>query len=304
MPLSPGPQRAYPASRPRTWSSWPGRSRRDGAILFCGFPIRTAEDLDRFTHAFKLPQPHQEVGLSGKRSTLGGNVKTANEEPPHKVPDQGRQTPLLSTIELYDRLREEVPEFVGKLITKGIIGRQYYTSKENPEAKTVGWNWQVSYGFTISAGDLVETQHRKVEEVLQTRLQKEAEWQSENGTLHVLQRLPAFRRIASTGQLVPFNGLVGVYGRQRDREALASPWRGSDGDIHLPTTYGHGTEIEREYLERLLEISDEIGFLVPWEEGDVAIVDNYTVQHARSPWVRERSLLVSLWDGHEKFLPV
>lgn len=31
----------------------------------------------------------------------------------------GGQTPLLSTVELYDRLREELPELVDTLIEKG-----------------------------------------------------------------------------------------------------------------------------------------------------------------------------------------
>lgn len=111
------------------------------------------------------------------------------------------------------------------------------------------------------------------------------------------------RRIESTGQPVLFNGLGGVYGRQRDREALEPPYKGTDGGVHLPTTFGDGSPIPQKYLERYLVIQEEIGFLVPWEEGDVALIDNYTVQHARSPWKGERSLLVSLWDGHEKFVP-
>ena len=159
----------------------------------------------------------------------------------------------------------------------GIVGRQYYPDKQDPEAKTIGWNWQDSYGFDIEPDDSLETQRRKVEHVLDTRLKAEAEWQP-NGALHVLQRLPAVRRIASTGQPVLFNGLGGVYGRQRDRGALDPPHRGSDGGIHLPTTYGDGSQISRNHLERYLEIQEEIGFLVPWVAGDVALVDNYTVQ--------------------------
>ena len=159
----------------------------------------------------------------------------------------------------------------------GIIGRQYYPAKEDPESKSIGWNWQDSYGFDIQPDDSLETKRKRVEHVLKSRLQAEAEWQP-NGALHVLQRLPAVRRIASTGQPVLFNGLGGVYGRQRDRKALDPPHRGTDGGVHLPTTYGDGSEIPRKYLERYLEISDEIGFLVPWEEGDVALLDNYTVQ--------------------------
>lgn len=160
---------------------------------------------------------------------------------------------------------------------KDIIGRQYYPDKRDPEAKSIGWNWQDSYGFDFEPDDSLETQRQKVEHTLQSRLGADAEWQP-NGALHVLQRLPAVRRIASTGRPVLFNGLGGVYGRQRDREALEPPHKGTDGGVHLPTTYGDGSSIPTEYLEKYLQISDDIGFLVPWVDGDVALVDNYTVQ--------------------------
>ncbi|CAH0057803.1 unnamed protein product [Clonostachys solani] len=254
--------------------------RRHGAILFRGFPIKTAEDFSSFTKVFKYPRPHQEVGLSGKRTTVGDNIKTANEEPPnikfYYHNEYGRSAHFPGILFFYS---QQVPE-QGKR-HQGITGRQYYPSKEDPESKTVGWNWQDSYGFDILPEDSLETKRRKVEHVLKTRLQADAEWQ-ENGAVHVVQSLPAFRRIASTNQVVPFNGLGGVYGRQRDKKALEPPHKGTDGNYHLPTTYGDGSPIPRKYLERLLEISDEIGFLVPWVEGDVALVDNYTVQKTDS----------------------
>lgn len=120
-------------------------------------------------------------------------------------------------------------------------------------------------------------QHAKVEAVLKNDLKADAEWQ-ENGALHVIQRLPAIRRIASTGKPTFFNGFAGVYGRAKDNNALESPYRGLDDKYHLPTTYGDGSPIPTKYLDRLLELSDEIGFLVPWQEGDVALIDNYSVQ--------------------------
>lgn len=120
-------------------------------------------------------------------------------------------------------------------------------------------------------------QHTKVEAVLKNDLRADAEWQA-NGALHVIQRLPAIRRIASTGKPTFFNGFAGVYGRAKDNNALEPPYRGLDDKYHLPTTYGDGSPIPTKYLDRLLELSDEIGFLVPWQEGDVALIDNYSVQ--------------------------
>ncbi|KAF2495042.1 taud/tfda taurine catabolism dioxygenase [Lophium mytilinum] len=298
-----------------------------GVILIRGLPIKNAQDFSKFVTAFQLPQPHREVGLAGKRTTVTTNIKTANEEPPdvkfyyhseygrsayfpgvlfffsEKVPEQGGQTPLLSSLELYDRLAADLPEFLKDLSEKGIIGRQYFPAKDDPEAGHIGWNWKDSYGFEIKDGDSLEVQREKVEAVLRDTLQAKAEWQP-NGALHVLQHLPAIRRIGSTGKPTFFNGFAGVYGRGRDNNALEPPYRGKDEKYHLPTTYGDGTPIPVEFQERLLEISDDIGFLTPWQPGDVALIDNFTVQHARTPWKGDRSLLVSLWDGHEKFVPL
>ncbi|CAI0651984.1 unnamed protein product [Colletotrichum noveboracense] len=292
-----------------------------GAILFRGFLLKDAGDFSKFVHAFGLPNLHREIGLSGKRTTISETVKTANEEPPtvrfyfhneygrsanfpgvlfffsEKVPRQGGQTPLLSSLELYDILEKELPDFIRDLEKKGVIGRQYYPSKDDPDWK------RDSYDHEIKEGDTLEVQRAKVERFLADRLHVEGEWQRD-GSLVVLSRVPAIRRVASTGKLTFFNGLAGVFGRMRDQQALDPPHRGPDGRYHLPTTYGDDSEIPPEYLERLLEIGDEIQFLVPWEKGDVALLDNYTVQHARSPWVGERSLLISLWDGHEKFAPL
>ncbi|KPI45303.1 Clavaminate synthase-like protein [Cyphellophora attinorum] len=306
---------------------WNDLLRDHGALLLRGFPTANASDFDKVVKAFKLPQPHREIGLAGKRSIVTGAIKTANEEPPdvkfyyHSeygrsahfpgvlfffseiVPDQGGQTPLLSSLELHDRLKEELPDFLHDLTTKGVLGRQYFPARDDPEAEHIGWNWKDSYGFDIQPGDTKEVQRQKVEQVLKDTLQADAEWQP-NDALHVLQNLPAIRRVASTGELSFFNGFAGVYGRARDCRALEPPYKGVDGKYHLPTTYGDGSTIPTRSLERLLELSDEIGFLVPWQAGDVAVINNYTVQHARSPWVGKRSLLASLWDGNEKFVPV
>ncbi|CAK7218987.1 hypothetical protein SCUCBS95973_003668 [Sporothrix curviconia] len=300
--------------------------RDHGTILFRGFPVADASGFSRFVQAFRLPQQHQEVGLSGMRTAVNGFVKTANEEPPdvkfyyhaeygrsahfpnvlfffsEKVPAKGGQTPLLSSLELYDELKKQVPDFVQALADKGIIGRQYFPSKNDPEAAHIGWNWHDSYGFGINeATDSLEQQRRKVEAVLRDRLHADGAWQDRNGALYVLQRLPALRRVASTGKPVFFNGLMGVYGRARDNRALEPPYKGLDGKYHLPTTYGDGTPIPDATLDKVLQIADSIGFLVPWQVGDVAYIDNYTTQHARTPWEGERSLLVSLWDSKETF---
>jgi Taurine catabolism dioxygenase TauD, TfdA family len=136
---------------------------------------------------------------------------------------------------------------------------------------------QDSYGFTIEEDDSLEVQHKKVEETLDKYLGAEAAWQPD-GSLHVVQRLPAVRRVKSTGDPTFFNGLAGTYGNARDHGALEPPHKNSNGvGYKLPTLYGDGSSIPHEHHEKLIELTDKIGFLVPWQEGDVALVNNYTV---------------------------
>lgn len=112
-------------------------------------------------------------------------------------------------------------------------------------------------------------QHQKVEAELERTLKATADWQPD-GSLHVLQHLPAIRRLVSTGEPTFFNGIGGIYGRARDLGTLDPPHRGSNGNYNLSTTYGDGTIIPYKYLDRLLEIANEIGLYIPWQAGDVA----------------------------------
>ena len=51
--------------------------------LFPRIPSPYRRIFVKFSKASKFPQPHQEVGLSAKRTILGGDVKMADEEPPN-----------------------------------------------------------------------------------------------------------------------------------------------------------------------------------------------------------------------------
>ncbi|KAF8852598.1 hypothetical protein BDZ45DRAFT_599619, partial [Acephala macrosclerotiorum] len=123
---------------------------KHGAILFRGLPIKDSQEFTRFVNSAQSKyflRPHEDVGLSGKQTTVTSNVKTANKEHLHvkfyfyneygrstyfpgilyffseKVPDQGGQTRLLSSLELYDRLKLELPQFIDDLTTKGAVLR-------------------------------------------------------------------------------------------------------------------------------------------------------------------------------------
>ena len=51
-----------------------------------------------------------------------------------------------------------------------------------------------------------------------------------------------------------------------------------------------------EPVEFALRICEELAVDVQWERGDVALIDNFTVMHARRPWTGDgpRRVLASL----------
>ena len=67
--------------------------------------------------------------------------------------------------------------------------------------------------------------------------------------------------------------------------------------IDLPCDYGDGTAIPTEYLQQLEQVVDGLEVNLCLEEGDLLLVDNHQVSHGRKPWVGDRRILVSMWDG-------
>ena len=43
-----------------------------------------------------------------------------------------------------------------------------------------------------------------------------------------------------------------------------------------------------------IDIADELTFDIPWQSGDVALVDNFLAMHGRRPFEGQRKVLASL----------
>jgi hypothetical protein len=65
----------------------------------------------------------------------------------------------------------------------------------------------------------------------------------------------------------------------------------------LPCVYGDDSPIPREYLDKLIEAIDKEEIYLTLQDGDLLLVDNFQVSHGRQPWVGDRLVLVSMWDG-------
>ncbi|HXE53543.1 MAG TPA: TauD/TfdA family dioxygenase, partial [Tepidisphaeraceae bacterium] len=267
-------------------AAWVSENRRNlleqsaghGAILFRGFPLKTAEDFDRFVTAFDLPNFAYDESLSNAvRVNKTPRVFTANEAPPNvtiffhhemaqtpiypsrlfffceQAAATGGATPLCRSDVLFDRLRERCPKFASDCENKGLR----YTNvmpAENDANSGMGRSWQSTLRATI----------REQAESRLRELRYSWEWQPDGSLRATTPVLPAVRKLANGHQSF-FNQLI----------AAAKGWKDTRNDPSKAITFGDGSPLDRDAVNVATELGEDLSFDVPWQNGDVALVDNY-----------------------------
>jgi hypothetical protein len=78
--------------------------------------------------------------------------------------------------------------------------------------------------------------------------------------------------------------------------AAAQGWKDARNDPSKAITHGDGTPLDREAVQRVAAMAEELTFDTPWHPGDVALLDNLVVMHGRRPFRGTRKVLASLVD--------
>ena len=88
------------------------------------------------------------------------------------------------------------------------------------------------------------------------------------------------------GQKVFYNQLIAAF----------MGWKGVRENPAKAITFGDGSHIPIGALELMVKLSEDYTFDVPWQDGDMALVDNYIAMHGRRPYSgeRKRQVLVAL----------
>jgi hypothetical protein len=297
-----------------------------GALIIRGVGDPSPHAFSVLVHAAEEGRgrkPYDQIGLAGSRNVHDKEVFSASESPQHlwiyhhneysrytKFPsnihffchvaaEEGGESPFAHSTELYDRIMEEMPEFVERVAKKGLNSPDVYPPP-GKEFKNFIFTWAgpLAFGREILPTDDMATKKAKAE--IQVRKLTPHFWWKDDDSLEVHQYVPAIRRHPATGQPVWFNSLAGRYGTALDRGATDPPYIGDDGMAFPPAMYQDGTPLEKKYLHRMWEISNEIQVCVKTQPGDIALIDNYQVSHARAPWTKgDRKILVSMWDTQD-----
>ncbi len=271
-------------------------AERHGAVLFRGFPVRTAQDFDRFVAAFGLENFAYEDSLSNAvRVNRTPRVFTANEarrrgHPP--APRDGANTNLsLSALFLLRAAgragRGDADLPIGRALDPpgGSPGRVHpplrRAGPEVFERHAVGRRRQLGNGPKLAEHS---PRHNRAEaEAKLKRLGYTWQWLDDGCLRATTPVLPAVHELAP-GRTSFFNQLI----------AAARGWKDSRNDPSRSITFGDGSPLDPEAVALAVAIAEELSFDIPWQQGDVALVDNMVAMHGRRRYQGTRKVLASL----------
>lgn len=268
-----------------------------GAILFRGCPVVTDQDFDQFIQAFELPNFAYADSLSNAvRRNRTPRVFTANEAPAsvsiylhhemaqtpiypamlfffcEKAAESGGATPLCRSDLLLKKLEAERPEFVAACERLGVRYSNTMPAGEDVESGQ-GRSWHSTLQATDRAG--AEAKLRS--------LGYSWQWQDDNSIRVTTPVLPAVRTLAD-GRRVFFNQLIAAF----------RGWQDKRNDAQKSIRFGDDSAINADDMNCAIRLGDELSFDMPWQAGDVVLVDNFLVMHGRHPYQGERRVLASL----------
>ncbi len=300
-----------------------------GAVLFRGFPLDTPEDFDTFVQAWEgWKDLSYERSMSfAVRQKMSNRICTTNEGksgglvfhheqaqtplwPSHVFfccllpaqPGDGGATGIVSSNLVYEELKKRHSGFMEKCELHG-VRYTVYAGPEQDTSKGAGRSWK-SF-FHADSKDECE------------RKMKAGGWHFEWGvgpsgsspgpdflrcTTPILE---AVKVAPGTTKKCFFNQLITTTANALEFSRVGIDGGGYDPLKDIPTQqgidecvrFGNGDSIPLEVLLEAKQICEDLAIDVCWQKGDVALISNYLMMHARRPWngpEGTRKLLASL----------
>jgi alpha-ketoglutarate-dependent taurine dioxygenase len=293
-PAAPGVDLAAWAGSNRGWIA--EQLDRVGALLFRGFEIATPDAFERtVVAACGSLLPYHE--RSSPRRHVQGHVYTSTEHPAHQPiffhnensyqhrfpgrlafgclepADRGGETPISHCGRALRRIPAEVR---ARFLARGwMCVRNYRTG--------LGLSWQEVFQ-TASAAE-VEAHCRQ--EGLS------CVWRGDRLSTRAVR--PAIAAHARTRQLSWFNHAAFFHLSTLEPDVREGLLRQvPEEELPAQTYYGDGRAIEPEALEAIRGAYAAEAVALPWQRGDLLLIDNILVAHGRTPFAGRRTVLVAM----------
>ena len=273
---------------------------KSGAILFRGFAMHSPQDLEDLVSSL-TPQMLNYIEGSSPRTRLTEKVYTSTENPPEfaislhnelsyahawpaklfflclTAPSAGGETPLADSQRVYQMLDSAILE---PFLKKGVR----YVRNLHGSKRGVGLSWQTVF----------ETDDKAWVERYCAEGNIEYE-RTKRGGLRTSQIRPAAIKHPVTGVPVWFNQVDQWHPTNLPASVRASMLAlMSEKDLSINAYYGDGSPLEPAVLDEIRRVCEKASVKLPWQEGDVLLVDNTRVAHGRSPFSGPRKVVLAM----------
>ena len=268
-----------------------------GVVLLRGLPLTTPDDFDSAIQRFYWENFTYEDSLSNAvRVVHTPRVFSANEAPPattiflhhemaqtplypsklfffcQKAAEHGGSTPICRSDHLWELIQKELPEFSVNCRERGLKYTNIMPAQADLKSG-MGRTWQ----STLSVDSPKEA------EVRLNELGYTWEWLKGNELKVTTPVLPAIRKLHD-GRYSFFNQLIAAF----------KGWKDARNDPSKSITFGDGSIINPNDITKISDLADTITFDLQWEDGDLAIIDNFLCMHGRRSFTGTRKVLASL----------
>jgi len=271
------------------------------AVLFRGFRTAGVADFRRFVRATSDGELLEYRDRSTPRETLDTKIYSSTVYPADQVinlhnegtywkawpakiffcclkaPRSGGETPIADVRRVHDHVDPEVRETFAR---KKIMYVRNYND-----------------GFGLPWQEVFQTDDRAEVESYCRNNDIAFEWKDED-RLRTRQVRPAVRLHPRTGEKLWFNHGAFFHWSALDpaaREFFAAKFEVADFPYN--TYYGDETPIDPEVVAHVLEAYRKEKVVFPWQEGDVLMMDNMSVAHARESYTGERQIVVAMTES-------
>lgn len=272
---------------------------RVGGVLLRGFEVPSLEAFREFAAAFGHPLLSYEFG-STPRTAVGGGVYTSTEYPAHQpIPlhneqaytrewpmklwlhcvtaaAEGGETPIADSRAVYRRM----PAAIRERFAPGILYVRNYGDFDVP--------WQKVFN----------TESRAEVEAFCRRAGIRWEWKPD-GELRTTQLCQAIEVHPVSGETVWFNQahLFHISNLQPEVRESLEELLGIE-NVPRNTYFADGSPIPDAIFDEVRAVLDAETVSFRWQEGDVMMLDNMLVAHARAPFKGARKVVVAMAEPH------
>ena len=274
-----------------------------GGVLLRGFSVPAVETFQQFASSFGHPLLKYEFAStprSAVSASTGAGVYTSTEYPAHQsIPlhneqaytrewpmkiwfhcvtasPEGGETPIADSRAVYRRM----PGHIRKRFEAGILYVRNFGEMDVP--------WQKVFN----------TESRAEVQAFCERSGISWEWKDDDG-LRTRQLCQAVETHPATGEQVWFNQahLFHISAREAEEREVLEEIYGIE-NVPRNTFFADGSTISDEIFDEVRAVLDAETVAFPWEEGDVLMLDNMLVAHARSPFKGPRKVIVAMAEPH------